>query len=136
MITFNREIDENIYDMLTREVDLNFDGETSTITIHSLYSFRVQKEKAAYLIRQQHAEDNDLLIEDGEVSAGMGVTVKAKVPTQWNKEHNALLAKACVTNYPESRDLFADLVANTELTEFIIEQAIELQSEFLSKKKI
>lgn len=143
MIKFEHNPSPDFFDLVTREVELDFSelgGEKVTIEIHSLASFRVRDELQKFNIRNDYAKKeeqkgNNIMIESGEIDAGLGVTVEGKVATEWCKKHNALLAEKCVTGYPQERDCTQDLVDNPELCAFVIEQAIQLQTEFLAKKK-
>ena len=81
------------------------------------------------------SKGEDILFETGKIDAGLGVMVDGLVETEWHKKHHALLAMAVVEGYPEGRDLEQDLIENTELCGFIIEEASELQSEYLKKKE-
>lgn len=143
MIKFDVNPNPDIYDLLTKSVELDFTdmgGEKSEIKINSLASFKVADARAKFSMRADYAKKeaeggSDILLEDGDIDAGLGVKVKGLVPTQWHKEHMALLAFACVDGYPEGRDLMADLIGNFDLCSFIVDEAIRLQIDFMSKKK-
>lgn len=143
MIKFEHNPNPDIYDLITKEVELDFSetgGDKQTITIHSLASYKVADARSKYSMRLNYIKSQEdggksLLFEKGKLDAGMGIEIDGVVPTEWNKEHNALLAMACVSNYPEDRDLKEDLMSNLELCEFINGVAVDLQTEFLSKKK-
>lgn len=135
--------DPDLYDLLTRDITLDFSdigGGKHSVTIHSLSSFKVSDARFKYGLRLEHAaieqeSGNNILFESGDIDAGMGVKVKGRIPTEWHKEHIALLGAACVSGYPEDRDIVTDLTDNFELCSYIIELSIQLQDEFLSKKK-
>lgn len=143
MIKFEANPNPDIYDLMTKEVELDFSdvgGEKTSVTIHSLASHKVSDARSKYAMRLEYIKSQpnkgkDLMFEQGKLDAGMGVEIDAMVPTKWNKEHEALLACACVSGYPEDRNLKDDLIANIELCQFIIGVAVDLQSEFLAKKK-
>ena len=141
MISFDQKSNPKIHDIMTREVELRFDDGTSkVVTIHSMSSRRAIKEAINFQRRHKHAlelraKGEDILLEKGEIDAGLGVMVEGMVETEWSKKHSALLAMAVVEGYPESRDLEQDLIDNTALCAFIIEEASELQAEYLKKKE-
>lgn len=140
MIQFDQKSNPSIHDITTREVELRFDGESKLVKIHSMSSRRAIKEVVNFQHRHKHAVEmkskgEDILFETGKIDAGLGVMVEGLVETEWNKKHHALLAIALIEGYPEGRDLEKDLIENTELCGFIIEEASELQSEYLKKKE-
>lgn len=140
MIQFDLKSNPSIHDITTLEVELRFDGESKLVKIHSMSSRRAIKEVINFQRRHKHAleleeKGEGILRELGEIDAGLGVMVEGMVDTEWNKKHHALLAMALIEGYPEDRDLEADLIENTELCGFIIEEASELQSEYLKKKE-
>lgn len=125
---------------MTRAVELRFDGVHHNVTIHSMSSRRVIKEAFNFQRRHKYALEQEskgesILYEKGKIDAGLGVMVDGMVETEWNKKHHALLAMSLIEGYPEDRDLESDLVENTALCSFIIEEATELQSEYLKKKE-
>ena len=140
MISFDQKSNPSIHDITTREVELRFDGESHNIVIHSMSSRRAIKEAINFQRRHKHAlelraKGEDILLEKGEIDAGLGVMVEGMVETEWSKKHSALLAMAVVEGYPESRNLEQDLIDNAALCAFIIEEASELQAEYLKKKE-
>lgn len=140
MISFNQKSNPSIHDITTREVELRFDGESHNIVIHSMSSRRAIKEAINFQRRHKHAlelraKGEDILLEKGQIDAGLGVMVDGMVETEWSKKHSALLAMAVVEGYPGSRNLEQDLIDNSALCAFIIEEASELQAEYLKKKE-
>ncbi|AUR92872.1 hypothetical protein NVP1178O_27 [Vibrio phage 1.178.O._10N.286.45.E12] len=140
MISFDQKSNPKIHDIMTREVELRFDGESHNIIIHSMSSRRAVKEAINFQRRHKYALEMEakgegILYEKGQIDAGLGVMVDGMVETEWSRKHSALLAMAVVEGYPESRDLEADLIENTALCAFIIEEASELQSEYIKKKE-
>ena len=140
MISFDQKSNPKIHDIMTRPVELRIDGISHNVVIHSMSSRRAIKEAVNFQRRHKHAlelesKGESILYEKGEVDAGLGVMVEGMVETEWSKKHSALLAMAVIEGYPEDRDLEADLIENTALCAFIIEEASELQSEYLKKKE-
>lgn len=140
MISFDQKSNPKIHDIMTRPVELRIDGVSHNVVIHSMSSRRAIKEAVNFQRRHKHALDleakgESILYEKGQIDAGLGVMVDGMVETEWSKKHSALLAMAVIEGYPEDRDLEADLIENTALCSFIIEEASDLQSEYLKKKE-
>ena len=141
MISFDQKSNPKIHDVMTKEVELRFDGESHNIIIHSMSSRRAIKEAVNFQRRHKHAlelesKGESILYEKGQIDAGLGVMVDGMVETEWSKKHSALLAMSVVEGYPESRNLEQDLIDNAALCAFIIEEASELQAEYLKKKEV
>lgn len=141
MIQFDQKSNPSIHDITTREVELRFeDGTSANVNIRSMLSREASKQVINFQRRHKYAKEmkdkgEDILFETGKIDAGLGVMVDGLVETEWHKKHLALLAMSVVEGYPKDRDLEKDLIENTELCAFVIEEASELQSEYLKKKE-
>ena len=147
MIKFEQKVNPEIYDLVTRDLDLDFTevgGEKCTIKVLSMSSHKAKDairdfNRRIKWLAEQEDDGASILLTKEEVDIGIplgaGETYEEHVPSEWAREHNALLSMALVEDYPEGRDIKADFMENMELCRYIADIAVEIQAEFIAKKK-
>lgn len=130
------KVKTKLSDYKTTTIEIEVDGKPIDIEVRSIASREFEIAKGEYLSLLKHAEENDIaLTESVDIDAGLGLTRKQEVSTDFSNKAIAILLSSLVVDWPFDEDLKEVILSNPELGNLIDHEASVLASEFSKQKK-